>query len=344
MGTPAPVMIKFYCFKSSQCDLRPCLITCTPWEGPKTHWYLFIVLKTWQNKSVWLGVGRHCDGKPNKNISRTRRGRVTTIYKEAHCDCTGTQRIIEGRRLLLVFFTDESESSNDSQKRGVYSRVWRARALCMSVHFAYYLRAAGMMGREMKVVVKCKPRRHCGTIMKALPSTTGWDLSRTRDFSCLVCTVCWFEQPSTSHGRQLYYCTLQGDCPEIFFSNYQSHFDWAGTVNKTWLFTEWRVPHSSSYDVTPLGGWGLRSPGAFVSITSGGTVATTQPPWCGSSAVFEQDARTLVCRTVRVLITNICPYHSVISKCITWTWYQNHLGSFGDTYVIKSPRAILHAK
>jgi hypothetical protein len=36
-------------------------------------------------------------------------------------------------------------------------------------------------------------------------------------------------------------------------------------------------------------------------------VGTTQPPWCGSSTVFEQDGWTLVCRTVGVLrlITNI---------------------------------------
>ena len=36
----------------------------------------------------------------------------------------------------------------------MYYRVCRARALCMSVHSAYYLRAAGMMGGEMIVVVK----------------------------------------------------------------------------------------------------------------------------------------------------------------------------------------------
>ena len=73
---------------------------------------------------------------------------------------------------------------------------------------------------------------------------------------------------------------------------------------------------------------------SFLSLS---VVATTQPPWCGSSTVFEQDAWTLVCRTVGVLITNICPTTQFISQRITSTWYQNHLGSFGDTYVNKSP-------
>ena len=37
-----------------------------------------------------------------------------------------------------------------------YYRVWQARALCMSVHPAYYLMATRRMGGEMIVVVKCR--------------------------------------------------------------------------------------------------------------------------------------------------------------------------------------------
>ena len=65
---------------------------------------------------------------------------------------------------------------------------------------------------------------------------------------------------------------LQGDCPELFFSNYQFHFDWAGTGNETWLITERHTRHTLKLlrRLTPL--WvGHHISGIFVStISSGG--------------------------------------------------------------------------
>ena len=65
----------------------------------------------------------------------------------------------------------------------------------------------------------------------------------------------------TSHGRQLHYHDYEGDCSQLFFSNYQFHFkfDWVGAVNKTWLITERHThptlkPIRVNNDVTLLGG------------------------------------------------------------------------------------------
>ena len=70
--------------------------------------------------------------------------------------------------------------------------------------------------------------------------------------------------------------TLRWDCPELFFSNYQFHFDWAGAVNKTWLITERHACPTLKLLRRHTPWWvKLRSPGARVLITIVGSNNST---------------------------------------------------------------------
>jgi hypothetical protein len=56
----------------------------------------------------------------------------------------------------------------------------------------------------------------------------------------------------------------------------------------------------------------------LVASAQGPVSATTQPPWRGSLTDIEQDAWTLTCRTVGVLIIDKSPTATeVISHCMT---------------------------
>ena len=162
-----------------------------------------------------------------------------------------------------------------------------------------------------------KPHRHCGTIMRAL---LGNDSLRPQQDTWLFVVYALSSGSSSPRpivvGSYTTIPTLQKDYLKPRFSNYQSHFNWAGAVNKKrgWLHTNIhdRVTLSSPYQATLLGGWTSteasdRSPGALVLITISGSNNSLLPTWCRSSSDFEEDAWTLLCLTVGVLINT--PYH-----------------------------------